>query len=142
MERALRKRGVHVLRNSAAPIGRDRSTWVVGLDCMCQHAQRLDRALHRAPSNRPKILVIHEPDFARDAPPGFAIQFSGHSHGGQVRLPGIGALQTPRFARIYTDGLERAPNHPVYTSRGVGVVAPRVRLFCDPEVNLITLRSA
>jgi len=142
MSRSLHRLGVRVLRNESALVGRGRRVCVVGLECMCERAAQLSQALRRAPREAPRLLMIHEPDYGAVAPPGFAMQFSGHSHGGQVQLPGLGALHTPVYAKIYRDHLERAPHHPVYVSRGVGVVRPGVRLFCSPEVNVVTLRSA
>ncbi len=81
---------------------------------------------------------MHEPDYALGAPEGFALQFSGHSHGGQVSIPGYTAY-TPEGARTYRRGLYSARHHPVYVSSGVGMVGPQFRLFCPPEIALITV---
>jgi predicted MPP superfamily phosphohydrolase len=70
------------------------------------------------------------------------VQLSGHSHGGQVRLPGIGPLILPALGRKYHTGLNRVGSLQVYTSRGIGVINPPVRFNCPPEVTLITLHSA
>lgn len=142
MRDALPAVGIRLLRNEAARIGPGGAAWLVGLDCVCEHRQNVDRALRGVPKSAPRVLLVHEPDYAQDSPPGFAIQFSGHSHGGQARLPLLGWNHTPMYARIYRDGLEQAPHHPVHTSRGVGTVGPQMRFCCDPEVNVVTLRRA
>ena len=84
---------------------------------------------------------MHEPDYADEAPPGFALQLSGHSHGGQIRIPGLPAFHCPKYGRHYPEGLRQGPHHPVYTTRGVGTIGPPIRLFCPPEVTVLTLRS-
>ena len=86
--------------------------------------------------------VAHEPDFA-DYAARFPVdlQLSGHSHGGQVRLPGIGAMVLPRMAEKYPLGLNRVGALQVYTNRGLGVINPPVRFNCPPEVTFVTLFS-
>jgi predicted MPP superfamily phosphohydrolase len=68
---------------------------------------------------------------------------SGHTHGGQVRLPWIGALLNPAVHdEIYEQGLRRRPWTQVYTSRGVGTVHLQVRFLCRPEVAVLELTGA
>ena len=84
---------------------------------------------------------MHEPDFADEyALDGrVSLQLSGHSHGGQVRLPGLGALVLPRYAQKYDQGLYRVRDMWLYTNRGIGLIGPPVRFCCRPEVTEITL---
>ena len=84
------------------------------------------------------MLLVHEPDYADEAPPGFALQLSGHSHGGQIRVPGLPPLHVPKYSTHYPEGLQQGPHHPVYTTRGVGTTGPPIRLFCPPEVTVLT----
>jgi len=95
------------------------------------------------PDGEATVALVHEPDVA-DYVARFPIdlQLSGHSHGGQVRLPGIGPIILPAMAIKYPEGLNRVGNLQVYTNRGLGVITPPVRFNCPPEVTLITLRSA
>ena len=68
---------------------------------------------------------------------------SGHTHGGQVVLPLVGAPRVPsRYGQKYLAGLVQAPNTLVYVSRGVGTISPPLRFNCRPEVNLLTLKAA
>ena len=68
------------------------------------------------------------------------LMLSGHTHGGQVVVPFYGAPRVPsRYGQKYLQGLVRGPSCDIFVSRGVGTVTPPVRLFCRPEVVLLTL---
>ena len=87
------------------------------------------------------VLAAHNPDFAEtltDARVGLVL--SGHTHGGQVAVPGYGAPVVPsRYGRKYAKGFVEAPATRVYVSSGTGMSVVPVRANCRPEVNLITL---
>ncbi len=77
--------------------------------------------------------------------PRLDLAFAGHTHGGQVRLPLIGALWTPPGSGRYVAGwysMSEAPRARMYVSRGVGTSVLPVRFLCRPEVALITLQPA
>lgn len=90
------------------------------------------------------ILLAHEPDFADlSAPTGrFALQLSGHSHGGQISLPLLGAPILPPFGRRYPRGRYQVGEMIQYNNRGLGMVQPSRRFNCRPEITLFTLRAA
>ena len=138
----LEEAGVTVLVNRGVnlPVG-DSTIYLAGLDDGWSGQSDLERALADRRDEHPTILLMHEPDFADNWPPdsGISVQLSGHSHGGQVRLPWLGAPVLPRYARTYDRGLYSVRGSWVYTSRGIGVIAPPVRLGCRPEVSEITL---
>jgi predicted MPP superfamily phosphohydrolase len=138
---ALDRHGLNVLRNQSLPLERaGQRIWIVGVDDVIAHANDLDKALDGIPSNETKIVAVHEPDFADQvAMYPVDLQLSGHSHGGQVRIPFLGAPVLPHLGRKYSIGLNRVRDLQVYTNRGIGVVSPPVRLNCPPEVTLITL---
>lgn len=92
--------------------------------------------------NRSLLVLFHEPDFCVEVPKNASLQISGHSHGGQVCLPGGIHMKTPRGAWKYIKGFYPDAPIPLYVSRGVGTVGPPIRTFCPPEVSLLTLRSA
>jgi uncharacterized protein len=137
----LNSRGLQVLRNQSIPLERDgQRIWIVGVDDAYENANDLDKALQGVPAAETKIVAVHEPDFADEtALHRVDLQVSGHSHGGQVRIPGYGAPILPRLGRKYPIGLNRVKNLQVYTNRGIGMVTPPVRFNCSPEVTLITL---
>jgi predicted MPP superfamily phosphohydrolase len=141
---ALAERGIEVMRNKALPIEKDgQRLWIAGVDDVLEGWADLSRTTAGIPANEATILLAHEPDYADLASKaGIDLQLSGHSHGGQVRVPGVGPLVLPNLARKYHTGLNRVGNLQVYTTRGIGVINPPVRLNCPPEVTLITLKKA
>ncbi|HEX2191373.1 MAG TPA: metallophosphoesterase [Longimicrobiaceae bacterium] len=89
------------------------------------------------------LLLAHDPDQAERARrvcDRVDLVVSGHTHGGQVRLPWVGALRNPAEREdLYEEGLRRRPWTQVYTSRGVGTVHLPVRFLCRPEVAILEL---
>jgi len=141
---ALQDRGIEVLRNGARPLEKDgQRLWIAGVDDVLEGQADLSHTTAGIPAKEMTILLAHEPDYADLASKaGVDLQLSGHSHGGQVRVPGIGPIVLPDLARKYHTGLNQVGNLQVYTTRGIGVINPPVRLNCPPEVTLITLRKA
>lgn len=139
---ALKERGLRVLRNENFSVERGASRfWIAGIDDALEGAADIKRALNGIPAGETVVAMVHEPDVADDlAKQSIALQLSGHSHGGQVRLPGIGATYLPPLGRKYPSGFYRVGNMQLYTTRGIGVVGVPVRFDCPPEVTLITLR--
>lgn len=92
----------------------------------------------------PRIVVSHNPDLAEHLPDGVRVDamLSGHTHGGQVRLWGRGAVALPIDHRKYAAGLVAGPGFPVYISRGLGVVGLPIRFCCLPEIAVLTLVPA
>ncbi|MFZ1931466.1 MAG: metallophosphoesterase, partial [Candidatus Sulfotelmatobacter sp.] len=70
------------------------------------------------------------------------LQLSGHSHGGQIRIPFIPLFYLPDLAKKYVMGTYQVGPLPLYTNAGIGTVNIPVRFNCPPEITLITLRSA
>ena len=141
VEGALKDRSIPVLRNAAMPLerGRDR-LWIAGIDDAMVGAADLTAAMQRIPTSEATVLLAHEPDFADEAAHfPVDLQLSGHSHGGQVRIPGVGALVLPTLAQKYPIGLNRVGKLQVYANRGIGVINPPVRFNCSPEVTFLTL---
>ena len=138
---ALRNNGLGLLRNTNTPIERDgKRVWLAGVDDVLSSAADLNRTLRGIPKEETTILLAHEPDFADEvAKFPVDLQLSGHSHGGQVQLPGIGPIILPDLARKYPLGLNRVGTLQVYTNCGLGVITPPVRFFCPPEITLMTL---
>lgn len=139
---ALAGHGVTVLRNHASMIEQNgQRLWFCGLDSLGGRP-RIDSALQEVAKDEPVILLVHEPDFAdRASKYPVDLQLSGHSHGGQVWLPGIGAPWLPPHARKYPRGFYQVGPLPLYTNIGIGTIRFPVRFNCTPEVTLFTLRS-
>jgi predicted MPP superfamily phosphohydrolase len=147
--RYLSESGVKILVNQAVQI--QESLYLAGIDDVWSGRPDLSAALRAVPTNSTTLLMAHEPDFFdqvidTDAP--VAVQFSGHSHGGQVRIPMIEnnrlrvtAPVLPRYGRRYAMGLRRINNQQVYTNRGLGVWPLPYRFNCRPEITLFQLEA-
>ena len=89
---------IQVLRNRVIALERDGARlWLAGIDNVTANRAKRDDALRGVPKQECTIVAVHEPDFAdemRKFPVDF--QMSGHSHGGQIRFPGVGALYRKR----------------------------------------------
>lgn len=91
--------------------------------------------------DRNVLAMLHEPDPSEDLQGAPSLVVSGHSHGGQVCLPGQISFHTPKGARQYIRGFYPSAPNPLFVSCGVGTVGPRVRAFCPPEINILTLNG-
>lgn len=82
----------------------------------------------------------HEPDYTERAEPyGPFLLLSGHTHGGQVRLPIVGPVATPKLGQRFISGRFQFGDMTLFVSNGIGMYRPPVRFNCPPEVILFTL---
>ncbi len=139
----LERVGVTVLRNDSHLLEYHGSRMAIaGIDDTVVGTPDPIDAFADIPIDIPVLALWHEADFAEEsARLGAFAQLSGHTHGGQVRLPLIGSIWLPPDGRKRDLGLYNVDGMPVYISRGLGVYRPPVRLFAPPEVTLVTLRS-
>lgn len=136
-----------VLLNESKPIKLKNGSkiYLIGIDDAMLGQPDLKLALNQVPNNMFKLLLSHAPDLAETAVQ-YQIhwQLSGHSHGGQVKIPFVGALVTPPFARVYTEGLytigESSPLT-LYVNRGIGTTRLPFRFMARPELTIFTLKS-
>ena len=145
-----REAGVRFLNNEAdqAVIG-DRFVRIAGLASELTEAETrafVRRLEDDVDGGDIRILLTHHPDVVMALTPDSRIDLviTGHTHGGQVVVPGFGPLLTfSRLPRhVAAGGLHDFDGRRVYVSRGVGVErgqAPPIRLFCPPEITLLTL---
>jgi predicted MPP superfamily phosphohydrolase len=135
--------GIKVLRNSVLPIEQDKARfWLAGIDDVMQGRPHLTRTLTSVPKEEMVVLLSHEPDFADEAARhSVDLQLSGHSHGGQIWLPIIGAPWLPPFAEKYPRGKYQVGGLTLYTNIGLGTIRVPIRLNCVPEITLFTLRA-
>jgi len=115
---------------------------IAGLDDGMYAAPDLERALDR-PEPDAEVWLVHCPQFADAVPPQVpapAALLAGHTHGGQIRLPGWTPFTPPGSGR-YVEGWYRDGAVPLYVSRGVGTVMVEARLFSVPELPIFTLRA-
>jgi len=133
--------GIRVLVNEAVCVETERGDlWIVGIDDGLVGEANLDLAFAPVPPDGAVICLWHEPDrIAKAAPYGAFLYLSGHSHGGQVRLPGIGPIAAPELGKRYTWGRYAVGEGELYVSAGLGMYRPPVRFNCPPELTVIRL---
>ena len=116
---------------------------IAGLDDYLMNKSRLDLIIAQLATDDVTILLVHEPDFAdiSAATEKFSLEISGHSHGGQVRIPFWQPDILPPYGKKYPLGMYQVGNMIQYTNRGVGMVLPAVRFNCRPEITVFTLAA-
>lgn len=130
--------GITVLNNSSVPVRDD--LLLAGIDDFKIGRPDLAAALAAADGTRPTLLLSHNPDLLPELPAGsVALALAGHTHGGQVRLPLLGAPVTSssygqRLAQGWVDVPVRA-----YVCRGLGVTGIPMRVLCPPELAVFDL---
>jgi uncharacterized protein len=142
--RVLQAENIQVLANQSHAIERDGARiWLAGVNDVLSGTADLSKTLGRVPAGEAVILLAHEPDFA-DHASRFPVdlQLSGHSHGGQVRVPLLPPLYLPRLGKKYVWGTYHVGPLTLYTGAGLGTIGIPVRLNCPPEITLLTLRPS
>jgi len=132
---------IPVLRNQNIALKRGgEAIQLLGIDDYW-HTWDLNKALREVPSKSLKILLSHNPDINRHLMPAHRIDLvlSGHTHGGQITFPGLGAPFATHMNKRYLKGLVRDGDRQTYITRGVGHLVVPIRFNCPPEVTLITL---
>ncbi|MEO7454208.1 MAG: metallophosphoesterase [Fimbriimonadales bacterium] len=141
---SLARTPVKLLRNESVMIekGGDKLA-IVGTPDLWEDDINLEASFAGISLDVPRILMQHNPDLAEEFPEGYRVdlQISGHTHGGQVRIPFGPALILPtKYGNKYREGLVQGPRHRVYITRGVGMSSTLpVRFCCPPEATLIEL---
>lgn len=141
VQAAMEGAGVRMLVNAAAEVTTNRgSLWLAGVDDALLGKPDLRATFAGIPADAAVIALWHEPDLAEKVVPFDPIfMLSGHTHGGQVRLPGVSSMGTPKLGRRFVLGRYDVNGMPLYVSPGIGMYRPPVRFNCPPEVTVITL---
>lgn len=140
-EKAMSDAGVRLLCNESARIELPQGDlWLLGLDDAASWFDDLETTLAGVPPEAARIMFTHSPDaFPSAARAGVPLVIAGHTHGGQVVLPKIGALiKRTRLPLNPPCGLFQIGDSQLYISRGAGGTIP-LRVNCPPEVTLIDL---
>lgn len=144
-DRIHRDTPIRLVENEHILVQRGRSALAVGgVGDMWEGITMPATAFAGVPEDVPRILLSHNPDYAEDMIEDVRVdlQLSGHTHGGQIRVPFGPALRVPSsYGNKFREGLVEGKRHRVYVTRGV-VSMKHARFFCRPEVSCLTLRSA
>ncbi len=142
----LNKLGVEMLLNENVCIEKNgEKIFLVGVDDdFFFQAAELDKAGATVPEGACKIILAHSPDlYKQAAQSGYSLYLTGHTHGGQICLPGgIAVISNAHVPRHLIKGLWEYGSTVGYTSYGVGTSVAPVRFFCPPEVVLLILTKA
>jgi uncharacterized protein len=138
---------VPLLMNQHVPIERDgQRMWLCAVGDYLTEVPKLDLTIPAAPDG-PVLLMCHAPDYADEViahPRGHLVDFmiSGHTHGGQVRIPFLPPYHLPEGGQKYVEGLFRFNQMQLYVNKGIGAIGLPFRLNCPPEITLFTLERA
>jgi len=132
--------GVRVLRNAAAEVAP--GLWLAGLDDAVAGTPDASIALREVPARAWVLALFHCPVSFPDVAGRCALALAGHTHGGQVRLPGLPPLWMPAGSWPYVSGWYERSGSRMYVSRGLATPGLPVRMFCRPEVALFTIGPA
>jgi uncharacterized protein len=129
---------VSFLVNRGAAIRDD--IWLAGLDDPTTGTPELDKALQGAPAAAFKLVLMHSPDHFPRIAGRFDLALAGHSHGGQIVLPGYGPMVLPPGGRRYVRGWFTQNRSHLFVNRGLGTARIPARLFARPELAIIEIR--
>lgn len=129
---------IRLLRNEIVDLN---GVSIAGLDDAIARRHRPDVIVPGAQA-KSLITLLHEPDYVDELPSHVSLMIAGHSHGGQICLPFGVPLHTPYGGRKYVEGFFSDTKVPLFVSRGIGVTGMPVRMFCRPQVAIVTLRPA
>ncbi len=151
LEEALENAGIEVLENEAVQL-RSPDTkeplYLVGVGSLWANRDDVTKALNELSADSPRITMMHNPDTFEQFPSYSApLAVAGHTHGGQIRVPGLPQwswLRLTQKDKVYADGWAKgygeAGNY-LYINPGIGMSIIPIRLFCPPELTFFTLQS-
>ena len=139
----LHEHGIPVLLNRAVALEKDgQRVWLAGTNSACENRFHPEKAITPAIMNSKEALIVlaHEPDVLPEiARYNADLMLSGHTHGGQVRIPFLPPLVLPPWGKRYVEGLFSYGPTQLYVNRGIGAVGLPFRFRCPPEITLLTL---
>lgn len=154
---ALKEVGVVVLRNEAVALGQAAGAqagadalYLGGIDSLLAGRAKPDEVLAAIPDGAPRILLMHHPDLFPKLPPSSApLAVAGHTHGGQIRVPGFPQwswMALRQKGQVTADGWidsgYGAPGNRLYVNRGMGFSSVPMRINCPPELTWFRLQRA
>lgn len=151
LESELEAAGIFVLENESVAMQLTESNeplYLAAVDSLWSNDDDVNAALAGIPEASPRVALMHNPDSFELFPEGTApLALSGHTHGGQIRLPNSPQWSWLRFTQgdeVYADGWAKGygkPGNNLYVNVGIGMSIIPVRIFCPPEITVFTLES-
>ena len=117
--------------------------YIGGLNSVSKNKDDISKMMIGSKEDDYKIILVHEPDISDKIVKDYKVNLilAGHSHNGQIRLPFVGALYTPPYAKKYYDNYYKIDNTSLYISSGVGVSTINYRLFNKPSINFYRINK-
>lgn len=142
VRRVLEEAGLVVLENEAHRVARSAGPlWVAGLADVLTHDIDIAATLAPVPPGEPVLLLTHSPDVFPDVPARVGLTLAGHTHGGQVRFPGLGSPVVPsKYGGRYALGHVVEEGRHLFVSGGVGTSIFPIRFGVVPRVDILHLR--
>lgn len=142
---ALEDINIPVLKNQAHPVTcGGQKFWVAGLEDLWWQRPDEKKTLSAIKDKHPVIMLMHNPDMFPDVPPSVVLSLAGHTHGGQVRFPWIGAIASvipSHYGKRYLYGHIAEDGKDMIVSSGLGMTGLPIRFLTPPEIALITLQG-
>jgi predicted MPP superfamily phosphohydrolase len=135
-----RDAGIKLLVNSSEAVRPD--VWMIGLDDPYSGTAKLDLAMQDVPNNVYTIALFHSPGYFDRIAGHVNLCLTGHTHGGQVRIPFVKPFWLPKGCGRYLEGWYNENGSQMYVSRGIGTSILPIRFLCRPELAFITIRPA
>jgi len=142
LQTTLNDTGIKILKNQNELLTINGTKfYLIGLDDIDAELDDYQKAADNLEAAIPKIILVHSPDFILKKPVGTDLILTGHTHGGQIRLPLIGSLAPipTNLGRAYDMGLFNISGGQMFISRGIGESGTRARLFCRPEISILNV---
>ena len=136
---AMERAGIAILENEAVEAG---GLWLAVVGDRASARAEVDEALTNVPGDAAVIVATHSPDVFPEIPGRVSLTLAGHTHAGQVNLPGLRGRWTPsRFGARYADAVVEEDGRVLFVHPGIGTSRLPVRLGATPEVSVLTLRA-
>jgi uncharacterized protein len=132
-----REAGVRLLVNESAKL--TDGVWIAGFDDALKGTPDIGKALAGIPAGAFRLAAFHSPVLFDALTGQVDLALAGHTHGGQVRFPGIGHLYLPPGSGRFLQGWYEAGSSRMYVSRGIGTTLIDMRLLCPPELPIFEL---
>ncbi|MBI4880168.1 MAG: metallophosphoesterase [Planctomycetes bacterium] len=143
VQACLEEAGIPVLENRCVEIARNgASFWLAGISDLWESPISLEQALRVIPAGGPILVLTHNPDVFPEMPARVSLTLAGHTHGGQVRIPGLGRLIVPsRYGQRYAALHVVEDGRHLFVTPGLGTSVLPLRFLVPPEISLLELRG-
>lgn len=141
VEAAFESRGIPILEDEALRLPNPSCPlWIAGISDYWEGQHDVAKALSDVPQEAPVIAFTHNPDVFPDIPARVSLTLAGHTHGGQVHLPGIGRPIVPSaFGQRFAAGLVEEAGQKLFVDTGVGTSILPIRFRVPPQVSVLEL---